>query len=564
MSLQIRRLKLLVSTPNGEYGTDMRFPSGLVLIHKDNTRGKSTALKAIIYALGLERMFGPVDHPPLTPAMTARLKDGADEWPVVESWVFVEIANGDGKIATIRRKVSGDGGQDRKLINVWERSVLDEPQLQVAPMAFYARDPGSATREQGIYPFLADFIGWKLPEVLRYDGTKGPLYMECLVSLFFVEQSQGWTTIQAVTPRYFQIRQVEKKAIEFLLDLDACGIDTKRQQVEQDENVLRREWLAQRNDLDLSARSLGGALRELPLEPQAVWPPSSAPYIEVYVAGQAVPLSDAIELDRGTLRRLETEEIPSADQSATQLKEQLDEAYRQLSGAELLASDTRQELELEKANLTAIGTRRTTMLEDLDHHRGEKKVRDLGFVQGLAVAASECPTCHQPIEDSLLDQRQEQHVMTLDENIAALEAQIQTLERMGVRTSGAIEALKRRLDAVLNYADEVRGRIRSLRRTLTSAGSAPSEAAVRERLVLDERLQKRVTALDTFEQRVPEFAGLALRWRDIQARKAELKATVVTSNDQRKLDRLQQLVLDALSEFGFESFPVSSIKLDRE
>src|ERR1017187_9394699 len=114
MSLQIRRLKLLVSTLNGEYGTDIRFPGGLALLHKDNTRGKSTALKAIIYALGLERMFGPVDHPPLTPAMTSKLKDGADEWPIIESWVLVEIANRDGRIATIRRKVTGDGGQDRK------------------------------------------------------------------------------------------------------------------------------------------------------------------------------------------------------------------------------------------------------------------------------------------------------------------------------------------------------------------------------------------------------------------------------------------------------------------
>jgi DNA repair exonuclease SbcCD ATPase subunit len=154
--------------------------------------------------------------------------------------------------------------------------------------------------------------------------------------------------------------------------------------------------------------------------------------------------------------------------------------------------------------------------------------------------------------------------MTLDENIASLEAQIQTLEKMHARTKGAIEALERRLDAVENHVEEVRGRIRSLRRTLISAGSAPSEAAVRERLVLDERLQRRVSVLETFQSQVPEFAKLAVRWRDIQVRKKEFKETKVTGNDKRKLDRLEQLFLDALKQFGFESFPVESITLDRE
>jgi hypothetical protein len=65
MSLRIRRLKLLVVTEKGDFGADIKFPDGLVLLRADNTSGKSTCLKAMIYALGLERMFGPANQPPL-------------------------------------------------------------------------------------------------------------------------------------------------------------------------------------------------------------------------------------------------------------------------------------------------------------------------------------------------------------------------------------------------------------------------------------------------------------------------------------------------------------------
>lgn len=500
LSLQIRRVRLLVSTAKGDYGTDLKFDNGLILLHKDNTRGKSTALKSIIYALGLERMFGPVDQPPLTPAMTTELKDEQDRWPVIESWVFVEIGNSAGRIATLRRKVAGSGGQDHKLVNVWERSVLDDPELEDAPRALYARDPGSATREQGIYNFLAEFVGWDLPEVLAFDGSRKPLYIETLLSLFFIEQTQGWTGIQSITPHFFQIKQVEKRAVEFILALDASRTDTQRQEIDLEEASLRDEWTELRGRLSGFAGALGGALRELPKEPQAAWPPTTSPYVEVYAENKPLPLREAIGTDNETLHRLETEEIPSADEAANQIREQLEEAFRQLYGAEMLLDDTRDELALERANLAALDTRLDATNEDLDHNRGERKVRDLGFADNLSVANQECPTCRQSMEDSLLDQREYQHVMTLDENIAYLEAQAQTIDKMRSRTTGSIDALTRRLTAVENYVTEVRARIRSLRRTLVSAGSAPSEAAVRWTETRTNRRAKALTFRTTFRQ----------------------------------------------------------------
>ena len=563
MSLRIRRLRLLVNTVHGDYGADMTFPDGLVLLHLHNTRGKSTALKSIIYALGLERMFGQVDQAPLTPAMTTRLKDGGEEWGVAESWVFVEIENGDGRTATLRRKVAGAEGQDRKVVDVWEAAVLDGNGIEQGSTPYFARDPGSAQRDHGITSWLAQFIGWKLPEVVKHDGTLCPLYIECLLSLFFIEQSQGWTTIQAVTPRVFGIRQVEKKAVEFLLALDACGADTKRQSVEQQEESLRREWVARTVKLEGLARSLSGALRDFPVEPQAALPTTPKPFIEVFQDGSATPLSTALVTDRDTLDRLENVDIPSADEAASQLAEQLDEAINSLQEAETLGASLEEDEEFERANLTALETRLQTVEEDLAHNKDTRKLRDMGATRPLALARGECPTCHQRVDDTLLSQEMEHNVMGLDENIAYLNSQKQTLEKMRDRTAGAIAAIDRRRRAVTSYSGELRGKIRSLRKTLVSAGTAPSEAAVRERLVVEERLRSRVIALEEFEATMPDFSGLAARWRDLQAQKKELKSDEQSARDRERLNILSEDFTSALQEFGFESFPLDTVILDR-
>src|SRR3546814_16972439 len=50
-------LRLRAITASGPYGADIRFASGLNVIWADNTKGKSTCMQAMLYALGLEKML---------------------------------------------------------------------------------------------------------------------------------------------------------------------------------------------------------------------------------------------------------------------------------------------------------------------------------------------------------------------------------------------------------------------------------------------------------------------------------------------------------------------------
>lgn len=562
MSLRIRRLKLLASTINGDYGTDMSFPDGLVLLHLHNTRGKSTALKSMIYCMGLERMFGQVNQAPLTPAMTTRLKDGSAEWDVVESWVYLQIENENRSMATLRRKVAGEGGQDRKVVDVWECSMDEMDGGETPSKSYYARDPGSAQSDQGITSWLAKFMGWQLPQVLRHDNSLGMLYIECVLSLFFIEQSQGWTTIQAGTPRIFGIRQVERKAVEFILGLESCETDSTREHLEQQADELIKRWVSERNSIEVLARSLKGALRNFPSAPQSSWPPLPPPFLEAFHEGLEIPLRAAIEKDKETLAQIDSIEIPTADEAANSISDELRAAYNSLQEAESIASSLDDEFNLEQANHSALETRLTVVNEDLGRNKDTKKLRDMGATGSLALAKHECPTCHQHVNDTLLSQKLEQEVMGLEENIAYLAAQKQTLEKMRDRTIRASEAIERRRNAVTVYTSELRQKIRYLKRTLASSGIAPSEAAIRERIVVSERLEQREVAQNEFERSLAAFPQLSSQWTEIQTKLKTTKARVQSDSDKEKLRVFAARFKEALNEFGFESFPLDTVSID--
>jgi hypothetical protein len=541
----------------------MEFPDGLVLLHVRNTSGKSTALKSIIYALGLEKMFGPANHPPLTPAMTSAIKEGDDEFPVVESYVWLEIENHLSQRITIRRKVIGEAAPNWKIVEIWEGSAVGITN-QPPTKSLYVRDEGSATREQGFYPFLAAFIGWTLPEVVRFDGPACPLYMECLLPLFYIEQSHGWTGIQATTPRYFGIRQVEKKAIEFILALDSAKRDNEKLRLEKEETEIRNLWIKNRSELDGSIRSIGGTPRNLPSEPVETWPLNPPSYIEVFAGTLSLPLNEALLRDRELLNRLETDVIPNAEEASQLAQEALSQTLGELEQTESYSAELYEDLQLERANLNALATRIAAVDENLQHNLGTKKIREMGATVTLALSEGKCPTCHQDITDSLLEQTDAQHVMTLDENIEYLRAQLQTLANMEARGQNAVQALDRKLVAVVAFANELRGKIRALRRTLVSASGTPSEAAVRERLTVEHRLERRRSVGESFLHAETVFGELARRWQALLDKRSSLRAEQVSAQDERKRQALEARFVDILRIAGFRSFAPDKFNIDRE
>ena len=72
--MRFRCLQMRVETTDGPYGATLTFPDGLVVFWADNSMGKSTCVRAILVALGLEAMLTTNQSDlPLPPSITYRL-----------------------------------------------------------------------------------------------------------------------------------------------------------------------------------------------------------------------------------------------------------------------------------------------------------------------------------------------------------------------------------------------------------------------------------------------------------------------------------------------------------
>jgi hypothetical protein len=176
-------------------------------------------------------------------------------------------------------------------------------------------------------------------------------------------------------------------------------------------------------------------------------------------------------------------------------------------------------------------------------------------------SADECPTCSQPISDALLPQEGIGPIMSVEQNIAFLEAQRQIFRALLRQSERAAVFASDELSRTLAQVNDVSGRIRALKADLTAPGNAPSESEIENRV----RWDRRIRALQTLEVSIAEevegLREISANFLDIQAALAELPKERLSADDQKKVDAFVSLMRDQLRRYGFTTFSPEQLTL---
>lgn len=561
MSMRLRALELRVVTKAGLFGVHLPFNDGLVVLRADNSMGKSTCVQSILYALGLEGMLSASHAVPLPHVMTQYVQDEANtRHHVLESSVLLEIENGDGKALTMQRAVVSET-EDRKLIKTWRGPKLSNSRGNYIRKDRYVRVEGAASREDGFHHDLVRFLDWELPLVERYQKQPCPLYLEAVFPLLVIEQKHGWSGIQARVPTHYGIREVGKRATEFVLKLEEHETVLARQQLEREMNVLKSEWTTALADLRRAARAAGGVIRNAQKEPTADWSTAVEPEVLVVDGEQFLLLAGALARDIAELNRLNSEKIPKVEEVATELAEELRRTQDMLANVEAAAAYMLEDLDREREQFRSIESRLAALAEDLSKNNDIVRLRGMGSTVSLAYRSGECPTCHRPVSDSLLPNGPEP--MSVEDNIALIKEQIGTFEAMHRDAERVVELKQARLTAVRERLDELRRKIRSQKRALTADGKTPSEAAVRARIEAEERINVRRHLLETVETINAQFETMSSTWRNLLARKKHISNHVLSNSDEQKIKALEDLFVAQLVEYEFCSIAPKEVRISR-
>lgn len=561
MNLKVRRLRLRAQTGQGLYGTDIRLNDGLMVVRAENSRGKSTAVQSILFALGLERMITTRPTSALTSAMRDRLiydPSTKAETSVLSSHVTIEIEGLGGSIATVTRWVV-DETVGANLVRVYHAS-LDEIQPETTSDDYYVGRTGGASRERGFHVWLAGFMGWEMPKLPAREGRTSQLYIEQVFPLLFVEQRRGWGGIQAQMPAFSGVTEVRKRAVEFLLALEVGEHELERQRLRAKEAALTSEWNVMVASFVQSLSGSGLKAVGIPAHIPTEWPDERRPASVSVSLGNDTwqPIDSYIADTTAKLARLNGMETDRADNKelvSARIIETLEES-RRIRSMDLAL---REELMREESELQLIVRRIEVLNEDLRQHQDIVILQSLGSKVTESLA-EDCPVCHQHLPATLLPA--DVPTMTAAESVEYIKKQIDLFTSMQSDAEQSTLAKRERWVALRQRGDALNLQLHALRDDLTngSAGGISAED-VAARVELRDRIQHVKSIIERLDELNIKLERIVAEAASVKLALKDLPKDQLSDQDHKKLRALQRSFVEQLKAYDFGSFSNEMVQI---
>lgn len=560
--LRYRACRLRVQTQKGEYGTEVEFREGLNVVWADNSMGKSTLMNALLFGLGLEGMITAKHIVPFAHVMTDRLDTGDGEVAVVASEVLLEIENGRGDVVTTKRTVVGD--DDHRLVRVYDGALLTAGARPGQSRSLYARMAHSARREAGMQHFLAQFIGWRIPEVATFRGDPAPLYLETIFPLLFVEQKHGWGAIAGSFPTRFGIRDTAQRAFEFLMALDSTALQARRAELEMQLRELASEWKGSALALSAALASGGGQLTGVPGAPEHPWPPVVGPVVRFPHKGELVPLPLAIEQLEAELTELESGPVATAGQARAEALAELGRLQEQLVARERALGTAVRHHAAAESSVLSVERQLKEVVRGLARADDARKLERLAHERDLRTSSGACPTCGQAVTESLMVVDLAQfEALSLDDEVKGLNDRKKMLEFLLQAARADLGEADQEMAAMREEDAALRRRIRVLKAESLDVDAAPSASRVQRRVELVRQLGQARECRRQFDEVSNVLERLAGQHATLSGELKRIPSDTLSEQDRAKLAQIEARFIDGCRAFGLSSLDPAELEISR-
>jgi DNA repair exonuclease SbcCD ATPase subunit len=358
-------------------------------------------------------------------------------------------------------------------------------------------------------------MGWQLPRARRFDGGETTLYLETIFPLLYVEQKAGWSSMPAAFPNYIQIRDVGRRAIEFLMGLNTHDLELRRQKLELDLAASNSAWAAKRAELQSVAALANARIQGIPSAPTVSLVDIEEAFLLAPFGDEWRPLDDIMSALRSQVADMRSSELPDVEDMSASAAEELDRAMETAAAQNANRNALFRARQADIVQLASVQRRIAALEEDLQKNLDAQKLRNFGSKITETFAADHCPTCSQPIQDTLLAQQASAAVMPVEDNIEYIRSQRAIFLRLKAQVEAAIASTDQRLAAATAEVNETNSRLRALRADLTSPSHAPSIAMLEARLRAEARLEALEDVQQRFEQHKVALIALATRHAEL-------------------------------------------------
>lgn len=560
--LKINALKINVNTNKGLYGFETRFDAGLNIIRGDNSSGKSTLFQSILYGLGMEELVGGRNDKAMQSVLKNEVlnSDRTKAADVLESSILLEIQND--RPITIERYVRSET-KDSKLITVYHGALLTGDKKELPSDRMYVHDPGSATDVKfGFFAFLESFLGLNLPHVQYNDGGKRKLYLQTLFPAFVVEQKVGWSDFLATIP-FYNLKDKEKRAIEFVLGLDSWSIEEKKQELNRTKHQIESKWNNEYLKLKELARRSATDINGLDNSPFIINSPERI-FLTYSTPESTISLSEYISHLEDQLLELEDREIPKIEEVSKEKEAELKEVTESYNLLVVQHNDIQNKRNSTLESINTIQERLTQIEEELTHNKHHLKIKKMASDDDLSLAKDVCPTCTQVIMDSLLPVNLAQNSMNIEQNIEYLDAQKSVAKIYLDNHRKELNSFDQKIQMIESSLTSRRDSIRLIKRDLVSDDRLPSVELIEKRIKLKNRLDFYVSVDSDFDRSKEAFISLSEDWKTLLGDFEGLPKESFSKQDYKKLKFINNEFLNLLRKFDYGSKSLKDLSISKD
>lgn len=557
--IKLNHLKIKIDTEEGVFGTDIPFQDGFNILRARNTKGKSSTLNSILYALGIEEMLGGRNAKTMKPVLKDKLSFKEKEVPILESKVQLEISNHRGKIITLTRWIKSSS-IDEKLIRVHFGPQLSKED-KVNFKDFYVHMKGSASENAGFHTFLTNFLEWELPDVPTFEGGDRILYIQAIFPLFFVEQNKGWSSFYSPISGSFGIRDLSKRAFEFLLNMDVTKNTKEREELKITKALISNKWTSLKQDIEELAVVIHAEVPSLPENPILLDELS----LNVYNDNKKlVSIVDRIFEVESSIKEKENYRVVKISDVAKKYEKKVKEQDLLVLQLQNEINSIRQDLNLERNNQQSMSENLKNLEIDLKRNQEAEKLYKLGSDVDSSFSQGVCPTCNQQVEDSLMPPETSIQPLGLSENITFIKEQINTM-KFGIKQSQkVIQNKQSKLTVITEHLENARRELRLYKSELSENPQLPTKKELDKLVELKIIINKLYDVSSSFEKIEQRFEVIKEEWRDYLSRKEALPKEYFSDLDKRKLTYFEKEFVTLLDTFSFSSINTDDITISHD
>ncbi|CAG9606849.1 hypothetical protein [Pseudoneobacillus rhizosphaerae] len=546
--IKIRRLRVEIHTKLSILGFDESFDDQMNIICSDkNTSGKSSIISSIYYALGLEEIIGGRGYNVLSSAFKTKIESEEGELNVLESKVYLEVTNGTKDITILRAAKMKD--RESNLMTIFHSKMDKINEINTLIEDMYVHSQNSATSRKGFFTFLESFLGMELPSVPGTDDREKKLYLQLIFSSMLIEQKRGWADLFSGMP-HFGIREPKKRVIEYLLNMDTLTNEKLKHHLKIKENKIIEMWKQLYKETTETLREVNLNLRGVNENVEILHEPERSINIVYNSNGNLFSLDQFIKYKKfeyGNLIKLKPKNINNFQE----LKAELRNIEEDIINYETKLKDTRFVLNNENNSIDRLKHSLELIQTDIVNNQDAKKLRNLGSKEGFNSYKDICPTCNQPISDTLLVSQNKADVMSIDDNINHLKSQEKVFEHAIEQKRQIVKKLNKDISEIEKVVTNLYRLAKVTRNDIFAIDGTISESDIYKKIELT-KIIERLEIIEV-ENIINNFKKLSDEWKLYLSDLEKLPKNKFTELDEKKLKSLRDHFVSNLKTFGYRS-----------